>query len=1118
VVPAQIQSGKIHSPTTDSSRLDIEGNWSVVTTEVYSNTDINLRGDLSVLLNGRLELYNCTLWMNCTGPGEFRIKVFLGGVLIMRNSTVRATTPAYQYNMVLSGQTEIDNSTIMNVYSTTLNWSIKGGIVIESSYVSIYNSMIKDCPNTAVWVDTYARPQIYNTTFYNVGQGIVSENNPLYIRDCLFNKTVSYGVAIWSANNTDVSPVLINNTGKYANVGFYFRQNSPVLRDNYFKNCDYGLYLYRTTNETIEFNYFEDCIYGAYTNQTLTRFYGNSFVSNERGLQCKLSSPYIIGNNFSANFIAFYHLKSNETPSSPPPEMLLNNFFFNNYTVYLNQSKNFMIHDNTFIHNNRSVSSYNSMSKVYNNNFDHSKIYTLYYYRSECEVYGNYINGTENQDPKLGHGIYTNTSSAQIYNNTIVNNSNDGIFMWATSGRVFNNIVSFNGDDGIYSGRSNNIAIFNNTVLNNTKHGIHLNNTNAVLVANNTAAANRGWGIYQFRGQVDNLTSSGNVFTTDEGWNNALGKLQVDMLLMIKVVDGDNNPIEMVNVSVFNNTELVVPLYEGLTAAHGWVVDPQSQDGKAWQMVITILNISNSGVVTRQGPFRINATKDTLSVERTEYLNTSLIPLVLILDPRGDIVPENFNIVGDAIVTEGEVRELEVYIRNSGHSPINNTSFPVKFYVGNTLFREVTLENITIEVGEVIRVNASGWVATPGEKSLRVIIGNSSVNESDRNNNVAYLDIVVNRYPVPVMNIANGTVFTAGVNFTLNASLSTDDGPLDNDTQFLWIVGGAYYPGKIVSAKIDVFGNYTITLKVTDIYGKSNSTTISIVVNAPPEPFIRGAANDTSMNLIFFDASQSYDPEGQPFKMIEWDMGDGRISREMTFNYSYAKPGVYNVTLTIWDSYNAKASLTKQITIFNRKPSAQIRVNGEDRTNVTVQAGNILFLNGSYSYDPDGVIVNYTWYLNGTAIAWGPAFNITANGSGSYVLVLNITDDFGDSSTDTLYIIMNAPPVAASNLQDGLVIQTGRPFRFNASNSTDPNTGDRVTGAVWDFGDGVQSEGMTIEHIYFAGGEYRVNLTVFDSYGASSKASYLIRVNTAPVANAGSSVGYIGPNARQVNT
>ncbi|MGA1872611.1 MAG: right-handed parallel beta-helix repeat-containing protein [Thermoplasmatota archaeon] len=75
----------VRSPTDEILDINRIGNWSVTTTEIYSDTTIHLSGNLSV--SGKLVLDNTTLIVNVTGQDLKTLKIETGGAMIVGNQS-----------------------------------------------------------------------------------------------------------------------------------------------------------------------------------------------------------------------------------------------------------------------------------------------------------------------------------------------------------------------------------------------------------------------------------------------------------------------------------------------------------------------------------------------------------------------------------------------------------------------------------------------------------------------------------------------------------------------------------------------------------------------------------------------------------------------------------------------------------------------------------------------------------------------------------------------------------------------------------------------------------------------------------------------------------------------
>jgi PKD repeat protein len=74
---------------------------------------------------------------------------------------------------------------------------------------------------------------------------------------------------------------------------------------------------------------------------------------------------------------------------------------------------------------------------------------------------------------------------------------------------------------------------------------------------------------------------------------------------------------------------------------------------------------------------------------------------------------------------------------------------------------------------------------------------------------------------------------------------------------------------------------------------------------------------------------------------------------------------------------------------------------------------------------------------------------------------------------------------------------------FDASSSSDPNSGAAIGTYAWNFGDGATGSGATLRHTYSSPGTYTVTLTVTDNLGLTASSSQRITVYPLPTASVG---------------
>jgi len=125
--------------------------------------------------------------------------------------------------------------------------------------------------------------------------------------------------------------------------------------------------------------------------------------------------------------------------------------------------------------------------------------------------------------------------------------------------------------------------------------------------------------------------------------------------------------------------------------------------------------------------------------------------------------------------------------------------------------------------------------------------------------------------------------------------------------------------GETISYTFSSTGSYNVELTVTDNEGAVGSATKTIIVTETPNqsPIASFTAIPTSGVVpleVFFDASSSYDPDGN-IVSYAWDFKDGNAGSGKIVNHTFSSTGNYNVKLTVTDDKGATDSTTKTITV-----------------------------------------------------------------------------------------------------------------------------------------------------------------------------------------------------------
>jgi subtilisin family serine protease/subtilase family serine protease len=152
---------------------------------------------------------------------------------------------------------------------------------------------------------------------------------------------------------------------------------------------------------------------------------------------------------------------------------------------------------------------------------------------------------------------------------------------------------------------------------------------------------------------------------------------------------------------------------------------------------------------------------------------------------------------------------------------------------------------------------------------------------------------------------------------------------------------------------------------------------------------------------------------------LVWSRPDVTSNSEVTsILLSSADPvGVSSVRLDSWTIHGG-LNLRNAIAYDSTRPIAQA---GADQT-VTDTEGSgaaTVRLDGSGSSDPNGVVVGYEWREGATFLAAGPKADVLL-AVGVHTITLEVTDNNGETDTDTVVITVNPPnqvTVTASTVQ-----------------------------------------------------------------------------------------------------
>ena len=259
-------------------------------------------------------------------------------------------------------------------------------------------------------------------------------------------------------------------------------------------------------------------------------------------------------------------------------------------------------------------------------------------------------------------------------------------------------------------------------------------------------------------------------------------------------------------------------------------------------------------------------------------------------------------------------------------------------------------------------------------------------------------------------------------------------------------------------------GTYSVSLVVTSIYGCYDYAIEPVQIYALPNTTLH-TTNACSGSPVQFLSSST----GSGHVDYIWNLGNGVLSTDSSFSYTYSAPGSYSVTLTATNSNGCTASQTSSIQVYPN-PDANFNVSE------VCQNSNSQFINASSI--SSGTISLYGWNFgdNSTSTQINPQH--TFANAGSYPVTLTTVSDQGCISTTNRIAIVNPNPIAAfqgSGSGCGPLFTSFSEMSSIASGS--------ISGYLWNFGDGEVSTDQHPTHTFTQQGSYPVSLTVVSDQG-----------------------------------
>lgn len=383
----------------------------------------------------------------------------------------------------------------------------------------------------------------------------------------------------------------------------------------------------------------------------------------------------------------------------------------------------------------------------------------------------------------------------------------------------------------------------------------------------------------------------------------------------------------------------------------------------------------------------------------------------------------------------------------------------------------------------------------PGVYNVKLVVSGENTNSSCASD-TATKQVIVNSQPYT--EISGVEKFAQGeeVKFTAKNTEDQDRQPLT----FNWTGSGIVSSNNTEEVLIrhERFGNYEVTLIVSDPIGASNSaykTTYKYKVNAPSAPYFDLPEMVSTDQRFALNAEKTIDPDNKKLQ-FDWIISDGRTLTGQTNTTSFATSGTYTVTLKVNDgegSINSIQELKKTIYV-NFAPKPVILAKEKDYSASQ-------FFNADSSKDSDQGIFSYQWDFGDGSREQGSKVTHVFQKPGTYKVTLTVDDgqrQLNSVQSVTHSITINEYPVAVITAPDRH--DPAKMLEVSAEKSSD--TDGKISSFEWLINGSVFSNEMKASTPLTVPGDHVLTLRVKDNSGfdqAINVVSKKVHVNYSPI-------------------
>ncbi len=349
------------------------------------------------------------------------------------------------------------------------------------------------------------------------------------------------------------------------------------------------------------------------------------------------------------------------------------------------------------------------------------------------------------------------------------------------------------------------------------------------------------------------------------------------------------------------------------------------------------------------------------------------------------------------------------------------------------------------------------------------------------------VNVTVRDVTPPVADAGGDRAVDEDAEVTLDGSASLDNGAI---ATYHWtIMRGAEVldtlDGETPSFTFADPGVYSVTLLVTDGAGLTGMDTADYTVAdvTPPSVDAGGDRTVDEDQAVTLDGTGSSDNVG--IVSFTWTISQAGTTLETLVgaepSYTFAEPGVYDVTLRVTDGADMAAVDTVIYTVLDAtRPVVDA---GDDRT---VDEDIAVSLDGSASTDNVGIeSFNWTITRGGYVVTAmdGAMVTYTFKEPGVYTVTLLAIDAAGNQGSDTINVTVRDTTPPLPHGWASWKVKVGEVATFNGEPSSD-NVG--ITSYVWTIvGKDLSErlEGANVTYTFKKAGTYNATLTITDAAG-----------------------------------